>query len=78
MILTDSNLFIKGLVSVLNNINKLNKCENPLIDGDEWCLYDYDKAKYDTFDIQKEKIISYSEMLLEWAKQGLHFVEERE
>ena len=77
MILTDSNLFIKGFESVLNNINKLNKCENPLIDGDECRLYEYNKAKYGTFDIQKEEIIYYTEMLLEWAKQGLHFVIER-
>lgn len=78
MTLTDSNLFIKGLEAVLTNINKLNKCENPLIDGYEWRLYDYDKAKYDIFDIQKDKIISYTKMLLEWTKKGLHFVEERE
>lgn len=77
MILTDSDLFIRALESVKHNINKLEENENPLIE-DGWYLYDYDKAKYEPFEIQKEKIISYTNMLLEWAKQGLHFVEERE
>lgn len=77
MKLTDTNLFIKGLEAVLNNINNLNESDNPIID-DDWYLFDSDKAEYDTFDIQKEKIISYAEMLLKWSKQGLHFAEERE
>lgn len=74
MTLTDIDLFIKGLNAVINNINELTANENPLIDGSDWYLYDADK----TFDEQKENIIYYANMLLEWSKQGLHFVEEKE
>lgn len=76
MILTDSGLFARGLETVINNIKQLHKNENPLIDGKKWYLYESDLS--DSFEEQKENIIWYAEKLLEWSKQGLNFVQERQ
>ena len=36
LILTDTNLFIRGLEAVISTINQLEENENPLIDSDDW------------------------------------------
>jgi hypothetical protein len=77
MILTDSSLFVKGLESVISNIKKIKENDNPLIDGDNWYLFDIDNTCRGTLEKQKNELIGYAKILLEWAKKGLHFVEER-
>ena len=40
-------------------------------------LYETDENSYGSYGKQKDKIIWYANKLLDWSKQGLHFVSER-
>jgi hypothetical protein len=75
--LTDPQIFVKLCETVLKNITKLSDDENPIINGEDWYLYDLDLDYYGPITEQKNKLIDYAEKLLEWAKKGLYFVEEK-
>ena len=68
--------FIGGLEAVLTGLNQLPENDNPLIDSEDWFLFDINKDE--SFQCQKEKLFHYTEMLLKFAQEGLYFVVERE
>lgn len=75
MELVEPKELVKIYEAVIENIMKLTDTENPLIDKDDWYLYESDRE--DSFAKQKN-ILYCAEKLLTWTKQGLYFVEERE
>lgn len=76
MNLTEPEKFIIGMEATLTGLGHLPENENLLIDEDDWYLFEDNTGE--AYQSQKEQLILYSEMLLNWAQEGLHFVVERE